>query len=95
MTFYQVVVIHKTTWLLKGQEGVRDLFSLYIYIENFKNLLVRNHWTNFNISEILDNYVALDHKIYKNLKAMNLGECASLFAQESDIGPSWSSCSLC
>ena len=25
------------------------LFSLYIYIENFKNLLVRNHWTNFNI----------------------------------------------
>ena len=27
----------------------RVLFSLYIYIENFKNLLVRNHWTNFNI----------------------------------------------
>ena len=27
----------------------RGLFSLYIYIENFKNLLVRNHWTNFNI----------------------------------------------
>ena len=25
------------------------LFSLYIYIENFKNLLVTNHWTNFNI----------------------------------------------
>ena len=25
------------------------LFSLYIYIENFKNLLVRNHWTDFNI----------------------------------------------
>ena len=24
------------------------LFSLYIYIENFKNLLVRNHWTDFN-----------------------------------------------
>ena len=29
----------------KGQ----GLFSLYIYIENFKNLLVRNHWTDFNI----------------------------------------------
>ena len=28
---------------------VRGLFSLYIYIENFKNLLVRNRWTNFNI----------------------------------------------
>ena len=27
----------------------RGLFSLYIYIENFKNLLVRNHWTNFNV----------------------------------------------
>ena len=27
----------------------RGLFSLYIYIENFKNFLVRNRWTNFNI----------------------------------------------
>ena len=27
----------------------RGLFSLYIYIENFKNLLVRIHWTVFNI----------------------------------------------
>ena len=27
----------------------RGLFSLYIYIENFKNLLVRNHWTDFGI----------------------------------------------
>ena len=27
----------------------QGLFSLYIYIENFKTLLVRNHWTNFNI----------------------------------------------
>ena len=27
----------------------RGLFSLYIYIENFKNLLVINHWTDFNI----------------------------------------------
>ena len=26
-----------------------DLFSLYIYIENFKNPLVRNHWTDFHI----------------------------------------------
>ena len=32
----------------------RGLFSLFIYIENFKNLLVRNHWTNFNI--ILQKY---------------------------------------
>ena len=27
----------------------RGLFFLYIYIEKFKNLLVRNHWTDFNI----------------------------------------------
>ena len=27
----------------------RGLFSLYIYIENFENLLVRNHWTSLNI----------------------------------------------
>ena len=26
----------------------RGLISLYIYIENFKNLLVRNHWTDFH-----------------------------------------------
>ena len=25
------------------------LFSLYIYIKNFKNLLVRDHWTDFHI----------------------------------------------
>ena len=31
-----------------GRQG-RGLFSLYICIENFKNLLVRNHWTDFNI----------------------------------------------
>ena len=29
----------------------RGLFSLYIYIENFKNLLVRNHQTDFNITQ--------------------------------------------
>ena len=27
----------------------RGLFSLYIYIEKCKNLLVRNHWTDFHI----------------------------------------------
>ena len=33
-----------------GRQGAgRGLFSLYICIENFKNLLVRNHWTDFNI----------------------------------------------
>ena len=32
-----------------GCQG-RGLFSLCIYIKNFKNLLVRNHWTEFNIT---------------------------------------------
>ena len=32
----------------RGCQG-RGLFSLYIYIGNFKNLLVRNHWTDSNI----------------------------------------------
>ena len=32
-----------------GRQGGRGLFSLYICIENLKNLLVRNHWTDCNI----------------------------------------------
>ena len=32
-----------------GRQGGHGLFFLYICIENFKNLLVRNHWTDFNI----------------------------------------------
>ena len=32
-----------------GGGGGRGLFSLYIYIENFKNLLVIKHWTDSNI----------------------------------------------
>ena len=27
----------------------RGLFSLYIYLENLKNLLVKKHWTDFHI----------------------------------------------
>ena len=41
----QAIWIRQKTWL----PGGRGLFSLYIYIEKFKNLLVRNHMTNFNI----------------------------------------------
>ena len=32
-----------------GCQGGRGLFSLYIYIENLKNLLIRNHWNDCNI----------------------------------------------
>ena len=41
----QAIWIHQKTWPPGG--GI--LFSLYIYKENFKNLLVRNHWTDFYI----------------------------------------------
>ena len=32
-----------------GRQGAGLIFPIYIYTENFKNLLVRNHWTDFNI----------------------------------------------
>ena len=43
--FVQAVMIRQKTWPL-----VEGLFSLYIYIKNFKNLLVRNLWTEFNVA---------------------------------------------
>ena len=41
----QAIRIRQKTW----PPGGRGLFSLCIYTENFKNLLVRNHWTDFNV----------------------------------------------
>ena len=48
MILYQDCSSHLHSWKNMAARG-RGLFSLYIYIENFKNLHVRNHWTNFNI----------------------------------------------
>ena len=48
MIFYQDCSSHLDSSKNMAARG-RGLFSLYIYIENFKNLLVRNHWTDFNI----------------------------------------------
>ena len=43
----QAVWIRQKTW----PPGGRAYFPyICIYIENFKNLLVRNHWTDFNIT---------------------------------------------
>ena len=42
----QPIMICQKTWLVGG----RGLFSPYIYIENFNDLLVRNHWTDFNLT---------------------------------------------
>ena len=42
----QAIWIRQKNMTARGQ----GLFSLYIYIENFKNLLVRNHWIDFNIT---------------------------------------------
>ena len=41
----RAISISQKTWPPGGQ----GLFFLYIYIEKYKNLLVRNHWTDFNI----------------------------------------------
>ena len=48
MTLYQDCSSHLDSSKNMAARG-RGLFSLYMYIENFKNLLVRNHWTDFNI----------------------------------------------
>ena len=48
MTLYQDCSSHLDLSKNMAARGW-GLFSLYIYIENFKNLLVRNHWTDFNI----------------------------------------------
>ena len=48
MTFYQGCSSHLDSSKNMAARGP-GLFSLYIYIENFKNLLVRNHWTDFNM----------------------------------------------
>ena len=42
----QAIMIRQKTWSPEG----RGLFSLYIYIEKIKNLLVRNYSTDFNIT---------------------------------------------
>ena len=43
----QAFMIRQKTW---PPEGAGLTFRMYlVYIENFKNLLVRNHWTDFNI----------------------------------------------
>ena len=41
----QAIWIREKTW----PPGGRAYFPYIIYIEKFKNLLVRNHWTDFNI----------------------------------------------
>ena len=48
MTLYQNCSSHLDSSKNMAARG-QGLFSLYMYIENFKNLLVRNHWTDFNI----------------------------------------------
>ena len=48
MILYQDCSSHLDSLKNMAARG-RGLFSLYIYIENFKNLLVRNHWTDFHI----------------------------------------------
>ena len=48
VTLYQVC---SSSHDLSKNMAVRGwgLFSLYSYIKHFKNLFVRNHWTDFNL----------------------------------------------
>ena len=46
--FYQDCSSHLDSSKNMAARG-RGLFSLYIYIKNLKNLLVRNHWTDVHI----------------------------------------------
>ena len=48
MILYQDCLSHLDLSKNMAARG-RGLFSLYICIENFKNLLVRNHWTDFHM----------------------------------------------
>ena len=49
VTLYQGCSSHHDSLKNMAARG-QDLFSLYIYIENFKNLLVRKRWTEFNVT---------------------------------------------
>ena len=48
MILYQDCSSHLDSSKNMANRG-RGLVSLYIYIENLKNLIVRNHWTDFHI----------------------------------------------
>ena len=34
-------------WFVSGSQGAGFIALVYLYIENFKNILVRNHWTDY------------------------------------------------
>ena len=43
--------LFKLSWSSKNMATRgRAYFFLYVYIKNFKNLLVRNHWTKLNVA---------------------------------------------
>ena len=46
---YQDCSSHLDSSKNAAASGAGLIFLIYIYIENFKNLLVRNHWTDFNM----------------------------------------------
>ena len=49
MTLYQDCSSNRDSSKSLAARG-RGLFSLYIYIKNFKNRLLRNRWTEFNVT---------------------------------------------
>ena len=65
------------------------LFSLYIYIENLKNLLVRNHSTNFSI--ILQKCFFGDPlpRLFKPFGFVKKHGCPASKTYRTHIGPKW------
>ena len=64
MTLYQDCSSCHDLWKNMAARA-QGLFSLYIYIENFKNLLVRNYWTDFNIIQQKCSYSDLLPRLFK------------------------------
>ena len=56
----------------------RGLFYLYIYIKNFKNLLLRNRWTEFNVTWLGRNVALVT--LYQ--------DCSSLHDTSKNMAPS-------
>ena len=75
MNIVQAVMICQKNMAARGW----GLFSLYIYIENFNDHLVRNHWTDFSITSHECFFVTLyqdcssRHDSSKNVAAMGRG----------------------
>ena len=76
VTLYQDCSSRQKPWPPGGGGGGAGLFYLYNYIENFKNLLVRDQWTDFIITRhkcFLGDPLPSNHDSSKNMAARGRG----------------------